>query len=86
MTIQEIEASTQEFLTPSDVAPVIGCNPYAINGQAQQDAAKLGFPVCVLGTRVRIPRRAFVHWLNYGNAPIAPEALRPPRDGAAHKG
>lgn len=77
MTLDEIVLSTEDFLTPGDVAPVIGCKPYAINGQAQQDAAKLGFPVCVLGTRVKIPRLAFLHWIQFGNAPVTPEALRP---------
>lgn len=72
MTLYEIMSSNAEFLTPEQASEVIGCKPYAINVQAQADATKLGFPVCVMGTRVRIPRRAFLRWLECGNAP-APE-------------
>ena len=67
MTRAEIEASELEFLTPEQAAEVIGCKPYAINVQAKDDPAKLGFPVCVMGTRVRIPRRAFLKWLEGGS-------------------
>lgn len=74
MTLNEIKASRAEMLTPADVAGVLGCEPYAINTQAKADPAKLGFPVCVTGTRVRIPRRAFLHWMEYGNAPVNREA------------
>lgn len=68
MTRAEIEASALEFLTPEQASGLIGCNPYAINVQAKEDPAKLGFPVCVMGTRVRIPRRAFLRWLDGGTA------------------
>ena len=70
MTLEEIRASGAEFLTPAQVAGVLGCAPYAINVQAKADASKLGFPVCITGRRVRIPRRGFLHWLDYGNAPV----------------
>ena len=69
MTLEEIKALDREMLIPADVAEVIGCEPYAINVQAKADASKLGFPVCVMGTRVRIPRRAFLNWMERGNAP-----------------
>ena len=51
-------------LTPSDVAPLLGCNPYAINVQARQDISKLGFPAALIGHRVKIPREAFLRWWN----------------------
>lgn len=73
MTLTELEASTVEFLVPADVAGILGCDQYAINLQARDDPAKLGFPVNVMGTRVRIPRRAFIHWLKFGNAPLVVE-------------
>ena len=62
MTITEIEASDKTMLTPWDVAGVLGCNPYAINVQAKQDPARLGFPVTMIGNRVKIPREAFLRW------------------------
>lgn len=67
MTRSEIEASDLEFLTPEQAAEVIGCKPYAINVQAKEDPRRLGFPVCMIGTRVRIPRRAFLRWLDGGS-------------------
>ena len=70
MTLAEMEMSEAEFLIPSEVAGILGCDQYAINVQAREDPSKLGFPVNVMGSRVRIPRRAFIHWLKYGNAPI----------------
>lgn len=70
MTLEEIRKSDKDFLTPEDVRGVLGCMPYTINVQAKEDPKKLGFPVCVMGTRVRIPRKGFLHWMDFGNAPI----------------
>ena len=68
MTLDEMMGADAEFLTPKDVAQVLGCKPYSINLQAKEDPRKLGFPVCVTGTNVRIPRKAFLYWLQYGYA------------------
>ena len=65
MTLQQIRASGKEMLSPADVAQVLGCNPYSINVMAKADPARLGFPVCVIGNRVKIPRRAFLRWAGY---------------------
>lgn len=70
MTFQEIMASEKDFLIPEDVAEVLKCTPYTINVQAQADPAKIGFPVCLMGRTVRIPRLGFIHWMMYGNAPV----------------
>lgn len=56
-------ATDKPMLTPADVAPVLGCHPYAINVQAKTDPAQLGFPVTIIGRRVKIPRLAFLAWL-----------------------
>lgn len=63
MTLEEIKAMEREMLTPAIVAKVIGCDPYAISLQARTDPAALGFPVSVQGRRTRIPRRAFIRWM-----------------------
>lgn len=63
MTFAEIQKSEKDFLTPEDVKEVLGCMPYSINQQAKEDPSKLGFPVCMIGTRVKIPRLAFIHWM-----------------------
>ena len=38
----------------------VPCNYVLIYG-------KLGFPATLIGTRVRIPRLGFLHWMQYGN-------------------
>ena len=63
--LTRIASSDVEMLTPADVAPVLGCHPYAINVAAKEDPARLGFPVCLIGNRVKIPRRAFLRWVGY---------------------
>ena len=63
--LARIAASGKEMLTPADVAPVLGCHPYAINVAVREDPARLGFPVCRVGNRVKIPRRAFLRWAGY---------------------
>ena len=70
MTLQQIIESDKHFLMPTDVAEVLGCKPYSINCQAKEDPEKLGFAVCIMGSTVRIPRLAFLHWLSFGNAPM----------------
>lgn len=67
-TLEDIEKIPKEFLIPSDVAPFIGCDKYAINVQAQDDTDKLGFPVVVTGTRVRIPKAGFIFFYKFGKA------------------
>lgn len=67
MTLEEIRVSDKPVLVPADVAPVLHCRPYAINVQAQTDPKKLGFPVCITGRRVKIPRIPFLNFIERGN-------------------
>lgn len=62
MTIKEIRASDKTMLTPADVAPILGCNPYSLNLTAHNNIKALGFPASLVGTRLRIPRLAFISW------------------------
>ena len=61
-TLEEIEASEKTMLVPEDVAEYLGCHHHTINLQAKANPALLGFPVTVMGTRVRIPREGFLRW------------------------
>lgn len=63
MTLADIEKMHDEVLTPAQVAPVLKCVPYNINVQARDDPKKLGFPVIVVGTRVKIPRAGFLRFM-----------------------
>lgn len=63
MTIEEIKASPSVWLTPAEIAPVLECDPNSIRRQAQADPSKLGFPVTVLGARVKVNRIGFIAFL-----------------------
>ncbi len=62
MTLREIEAMPQEFLTPKQVATAIGTDPNLIRYQAHNAPHKLGFPVVVVGSRVKIPKEGFLNF------------------------
>ncbi len=63
MTLDEIRNSTKEVLTPADIAPVLGADPQDIRLQAKRNPERLGFNVAVIGTRVKVPRMAFLRWM-----------------------
>ena len=63
MTVSEIKASTDEFLTAEQIAPVLGANPDTIRRQAREAPELLGVPAVVLGRRVRFPRLAFLKFM-----------------------
>lgn len=63
MTLDEIKQSDAVFLTPADIAPILGCDPNWIRRAAHDRPELLGFPVCVIGTRTRIPRKPFLKFI-----------------------
>ncbi len=60
MTLQEIREIDRDYLTPAQVASVLGCDPQDIRVAAKEKPGLLGFNVTVIGTRVKIPRLAFI--------------------------
>lgn len=64
MTIDEIKKSDKECLIPADIADILGCSKYNINVQVKQDKQNginsFPFPTILIGTRVKIPRVAFL--------------------------
>ena len=60
MTLDDIAAIPNEFLTAADVAPYLRSDPNSIRWQAKERPGLLGFPVVVLRNRVKIPKRLFV--------------------------
>ena len=63
MTVEEIQNSSNRWLTPADVAEVLECDPNVIRRQAQDDPSKLGFAVVVLCSRVKILRKGFLEFI-----------------------
>ena len=66
MTIQDIKNMNKEILTPAAIAPILGCDPNCIRFQAKQNINSLGFPASKIGTRIKIPRKAFIAWFLRG--------------------
>ena len=62
MTISDLKKMDKEMLTPGDIAPILGCDPNLIRRQAKEDIKQLGFPASKLGSRIKIPRQAFINW------------------------
>lgn len=63
MTLEEIKTCESEFLFVDDIKELCELNPNVFRKQAHEDPSKLGFPVMVCGTKVRIPRRAFIKFI-----------------------
>lgn len=66
--LEKIEAMTIDFLTPQHVATVLCCDPNKVRMQARLNPSALGFPVTVMGSRVRIPRLPFIRYIREGGA------------------
>ena len=64
MTLEELKALDKEMLIPADIAPILGVAQYSINVQVKEDKQtgknSFCFPTLLIGTRVLIPRRAFI--------------------------
>lgn len=63
MTLKELAELDSEILTPTQVAPILGVNPHTIRVMAATNPAALGFPVIVMGSRVKIPKVPFLHFM-----------------------
>lgn len=63
MTINEIRGLDKPFLTPKEVAGVLRSDPQTIRVAARTEPKRLGFPVVVIGSRVKIPRAAFLRYM-----------------------
>lgn len=64
MTLEEIKKSDKEMLIPADICDILGCDKYNINVRVKEDKQNgtnsFPFPTILLGSRVKIPRRAFI--------------------------
>ena len=66
MTLADIHACTRPYLTAREIADILGCDPHSIRTQAHRDPHALGYPVIVIGRRVRIPTRPFLAYMEGG--------------------
>lgn len=63
MTLRDLKEMDVDFITPAEVASVLDCAPQAIRSQAENNPALLGFHFCKVGNRLKIPRLAFIKWM-----------------------
>ncbi len=63
MTLQEVKNMTTDFITPAIAGKVLQCEPQLIRVQARSNPELLGFPVIVVGRSTKIPRKAFVRFM-----------------------
>ena len=63
MSLDDLKRIDREFLTPAQVAEILNCSAHGVRIWARQRPEQLGFPVCIIGTRVRIPKRPFIRFM-----------------------
>ena len=82
--IQAIVDSDKAFLTPADVAPILGMDPHSIRLTARQRPELLKFEFVLSGNRTKIPRIPFLRYIgiNVDQQPPSkePQAQRSPFD------
>lgn len=62
MTMDDLKRVDREWLLAREVAPVLGTDPHSIRVAARLAPERLGFPVCLVGSRVRIPKKPFIQY------------------------
>ena len=67
MTLDDVRSMTDAVITPAVAGRVLGCDPAYIRVAAREDPGALGFLVILIGSRVKIPREAFVRFLEGKN-------------------
>lgn len=67
MTLDDIKKMDAPILTPAIAAEILGCDPHYIRVAARDAPERLGFPVIRLGSRTKIPRVAFIKFMEGGD-------------------
>lgn len=67
-TMEELLASNKAYLTPCEVAGVLGTTDQQVRVCARQRPDLLGFPTIIMGSRVKIPRIPFLEYLGVKGA------------------
>lgn len=70
-TLDDIRDLNQDVITPAQAAPVLGADPQHIRLAARKEPGLLGFPVIVIGSRVKIPRLPFIAFITGQTDPAA---------------
>ena len=62
MTLDDLKRVDRDWLLAREVAPILGTDPHSIRVAAKVAPGRLGFPVCIIGSRVRIPKKPFIQY------------------------
>ena len=67
MTLAEMARMDSTFITPAEVAEILGSNPQSIRLMAStvEGRAGLGFPVVRIGADTKIPRAPFLRYIGW---------------------
>jgi hypothetical protein len=72
VTLDEVKAIQREYLTPAEIASVFGVHPQDVRKRVWDDRRKhintLGFPTVVFGRRIKVPKAAFIKFMEGGQA------------------
>ena len=70
MTLQEIRNLDRDIITPEIAAGALEVSPQWLRLTAREAPGELGFPVIIAGNRVKIPRLAFIRFMegNFNSA------------------
>ena len=62
-TLDDLISMDKPFLTPADIAGVLGFNPQTIRVTARQRPDLIGFDFTFVGNRMKIPRIPFLRFM-----------------------
>lgn len=66
-TLEDIENLPKNTLSPCDICEYLGADPHVFRITARKDRKEhtdsFGFPVMILGNRIKIPKDAFVAFM-----------------------
>lgn len=63
MTLNDLKQIDRDWLLAREVAPILGTDPHSIRVWARLRPDDLGFPVIVVGSRIKIPRVPFLRFM-----------------------
>lgn len=66
-SLERIRSMTATMITADIAAGVLGVKAQSLRVAARVKPEALGFPVCVIGRAVKIPRIPFLNYLTGGN-------------------
>lgn len=82
--IQSIVDSDKVFLTPADIAPILGMDPHSIRLIARQRPELLKFEFIISGNRTKIPRIPFLRYIGINVEPQPTEESQEQRSPFEH--